>query len=84
MDKVIWAMCTRCDPREGLEILRGCWSGTSDPMNYGSNDTRNARVVIDACKPWSRRDSFPIVVGSSKELDRRIHEKWAHILPPDR
>jgi UbiD family decarboxylase len=83
MDKVIWAMCTRCDPREGLELLRGCWSGTSDPMNYGSGDNRNARVIIDACKPWSRRDSFPITVGSSKELDKRIHEKWAHILPPD-
>jgi UbiD family decarboxylase len=83
MDKVIWAMCTRCDPREGLEILRGCWSGTSDPMNYGGNDTRNARVVIDACRPWSRRDSFPIVVGSSKALDQKIHDKWAHILPPN-
>jgi UbiD family decarboxylase len=83
MDRVIWAMCTRCDPREDLEILRGCWSGTSDPMNYGASDPRNARVVIDACKPWSRRDSFPIAVGSSKELDKRIHEKWAHILPPN-
>src|SRR5262249_30061664 len=25
MDKVIWAMCTRFDPREGMEMLRGCW-----------------------------------------------------------
>jgi len=81
MDRVVWAMCTRCDPREGFEILRGCWTGTSDPMNYGKDDTRNARVVIDACKPWSRRGSFPQVVGSSKELDQRIHAKWAHILP---
>ena len=24
MDKVMWAMCTRFDPREGMEILRGC------------------------------------------------------------
>jgi len=82
MDKVIWAMCTRCDPREGFEILRGCWTGTSDPMNYGGNDTRNARVVIDACKPWSRRDSFPLEARSSQELEKRIREKWAHILPP--
>ena len=36
MDKVIWAICTRCDPREDFEILRGCWTGTSDPMNYGA------------------------------------------------
>src|SRR5207245_9328669 len=25
MDQVVWAMCTRCDPREGMETLRGCW-----------------------------------------------------------
>ena len=31
MDKVIWAMCTRFDPREGMEILRGCWSSVLDP-----------------------------------------------------
>jgi hypothetical protein len=50
-------------------------------MNYGKDDTRNARVLIDACKPWSRRDSFPQVVGSSRELDQRIQARWSHILP---
>ena len=34
MDKVIWAMCTRFDPREGMEVLRGCWSSALDPMAY--------------------------------------------------
>jgi UbiD family decarboxylase len=82
MDKVIWAMCTRFDPREGMEVLRGCWSTVLDPMVYSTEDPRNARVVIDACKPWSRRDSFPLVVRSSKELDERVHQKWKHVLPP--
>src|SRR5213592_809346 len=49
MDQVVWAMCTRFEPREGIEILRGCWSTVLDPMAYGSDDPRNARVVIDAC-----------------------------------
>jgi len=81
MDRVVWAMCTRCDPRDDFEILRGNWTGTSDPMNYGRGDQRNSRVVIDACKPWHRRETFPVEVGSSAELDKRIHERWAHILP---
>ena len=81
MDQVVWAICTRFEPREGIEILRGCWSTVLDPMAYGSDDPRNARVVIDACKPWSRRDTFPIVARSSKELDARIRAKWAHVLP---
>jgi UbiD family decarboxylase len=81
MDKVVWAMCTRCDPREDFEILRGNWTGTSDPMNYGRGDQRNSRVVIDACKPWQRRETFPVAVGSSQDLDKRIHAKWADVLP---
>ena len=50
-------------------------------MAYGSDDPRNARVVIDACKPWWRRESFPRVARASKELDARIRAKWAHVLP---
>jgi len=81
MDQVVWAMCTRFEPREGIEVLRGCWSTALDPMAYGSDDPRNARVVIDACRPWSRRDSFPRVARASKELEHGIRAKWAHVLP---
>jgi 4-hydroxy-3-polyprenylbenzoate decarboxylase len=81
MDKVIWAMCTRCDPREGMEILRGCWSSALDPMAYGTNDPRNARVVIDACKPFGRRDTFPIEVRASQEVEDLVRKKFGAFLP---
>jgi hypothetical protein len=50
-------------------------------MAYASDDPRNARIVIDACRPWSRRGTFPKVARSSKELDDKIRAKWAHVLP---
>ena len=81
MDRVIWAMCTRFDPREGLETLRGCWSSALDPMAYAPDDPRNARVVIDACRPWARRDTFPIEARPSQELDARIRAKFGKDLP---
>jgi 4-hydroxy-3-polyprenylbenzoate decarboxylase len=81
MDKVIWAMCTRCDPREGLEVLRGCWSSALDPMAYSETDPRNARVVIDACKPWSRRNSFPREVRASQEVEDLVRRKFGKFLP---
>ena len=82
INDVIWAMCTRCDPRDDVDIIRGCWSTHLDPMCYDSEtDRRNARVVIDACKPFARRDSFPVVARSSKDLDARIRAKWAADLP---
>lgn len=82
MNDVIWAMCTRVDPREDVEILRGCWSTTLDPTSYlPAHEPRvNARMVIDACRPWARRDTFPKVARSSPELDARIRAKWAKVL----
>src|SRR6201998_299599 len=57
MNEVIWGRCTRFDPREGMEVIRGAWSTALDPMAYSHDDPRNARVVIDACRPWSRRET---------------------------
>jgi hypothetical protein len=46
-------------PDHVVDIVRGSWSTHLDPMCYdGDTDRRNARVVIDACKPFARRDSF--------------------------
>ncbi|HEV3371216.1 MAG TPA: hypothetical protein VG145_01625, partial [Xanthobacteraceae bacterium] len=83
MTRVIWAMCTRFEPREGLEILRGCWSTSLDPMAYSATDPRNARVVIDACTPFGRRATFPQVVRTSPELDQRILAKFRDVLPKE-
>ena len=63
-------------------MLRGCWSTALDPMAYSDDDPRNARIVIDACKPWNRRDTFPLVVRSEQELDERDpRQVRAHVLP---
>jgi UbiD family decarboxylase len=84
INDVIWAMSTRCDPREDVDIISGGWSSALDPMCYdGDTDRRNTRVIIDACKPFRRRDTFPIVARSSKALDDRIRAKWARDLPKD-
>ncbi|MEE8515887.1 MAG: UbiD family decarboxylase [Alphaproteobacteria bacterium] len=81
MSDVVWAMCTRFNPLEDMEMLQGCWSTHLDPMSYGHDDPRNARLVIDACRPWSRRDTFPEVVRPSADLEDRIREKWGDYLP---
>ncbi len=81
MNDVLWSMCTRCDPREGIDILNGCWSTHLDPMSYSHEDPRNSRVVVDACKPFRRRDTFPIVARNSDSLEKRIREKFGNLLP---
>ena len=82
MNEVVWAMCTRFDPRDDVDIINGCWSTHLDPMCYDDEtDRRNSRMVIDACRPFRRRDTFPAVARSSKELDERIRARYAEHLP---
>lgn len=80
MDEVLWALCTRADPMEDIEIIRKCWSSPRDPISYPL-DARvfNSRAIIDACRPWERRDDFPPVARCSAELRRKTLEKWAKL-----
>jgi UbiD family decarboxylase len=82
INDVIWAMSTRVDTREDIDIIEGGWSSALDPMCYdGDTDRRNGRIIVNACKPFRRKDTFPIVARSSKELDARIIAKWKKDLP---
>ena len=42
---------------------------------------RPTGVIIDACIPFRRKKTFPVIARSSKALDDRIREKWAKDLP---
>ncbi|MCL5046290.1 MAG: UbiD family decarboxylase [Actinobacteria bacterium] len=79
-DEVIWAICTRMDPKEDVEVLRRMQASPLDPMAYPS-DVRafNSRMVIDACIPWERRGSFPPVARATPELRNRIWDEWHHL-----
>ena len=81
MDKVVWAICTRCDPKDDVEILKGCWSTHLDPMAYGAKHNLNSRMVIDACKPWDRIADWPETVRNSKGLDEHLQQKFAGAIP---
>ena len=82
INDVIWAMCTRVDAREDIEIIRGGWSSALDPMCYEyDNDRRNTRTIIDACIPWSRRTTFPKVARNSDELEAHVRAKFGKFMP---
>ena len=82
INDVILAMCTRCDPRDQVDIIHGGWSSALDPMCYDlETDKRNSRVVIDACVPFNRKKTFPVIARASKELDGRMRAKWSNELP---
>jgi len=80
IDEVIWALCSRVDPREDVEILTGRWSTPLDPMSYPPESRNlNARIVIDACRPYGRE--FPTVCESPPDYQREIVARWRDRLP---
>lgn len=82
INDVLWAMCTRVDAREDLEIIQGGWSSALDPMCYDyDGDRRNTRTIIDACIPWKRIKTFPKVARNSAGLEAKVREKFAKFMP---
>ncbi len=79
MFDVIWAMATRCDPADDIDVIRKAWSGALDPRKR-AGDNFNSRAIIDACRPFDWRDEFPPVAQSSPELHKKTLEKWGSLL----
>lgn len=79
LNEVIWAMGSRCDPAQDVEITRKCWGSRIDPLT-SSDQYYNSRAVIDACIPYERIKDFPPVAESSPQLRKRIFEKYPDLM----
>ncbi|MCH7543300.1 MAG: UbiD family decarboxylase [Proteobacteria bacterium] len=76
---VTWAMATRCDPDEDIDIIRKAWSGALDPRKR-VGDNFNSRAIVDACRPYEWKDEFPPVAESSPDLKQKTYDKWKDLL----
>ncbi len=77
--EVLWALSTRSDPNEDIEIVRRTWSGPLDPMLRRGVRT-NSRAIIDACRPFEWRDEFPPVARASETLRESVAEKFSDVI----
>jgi hypothetical protein len=39
----------------------------------------NSRAIIDACRPYGRKDSFPVVAESSRQLISDVVARWPEL-----
>jgi 4-hydroxy-3-polyprenylbenzoate decarboxylase len=76
---VIWAMGSRCNPEEDLDILRKNWSSRLDPMTFGKK-LYNSRVIIDACIPYEHREDFPKVAQTSPAYKQEMMKKYGNLI----
>lgn len=78
---VMWAMCTRCDPAQDIDIIRNMWSSPLDPrIPRDAKAWTNSRAIIDATRPYESLKEFPKVARSTPELLERVKTKFADVL----
>jgi 4-hydroxy-3-polyprenylbenzoate decarboxylase len=82
LNRVLWAVVTRCDPAEHVDIIRRCWSNRLDPIAYPEEQRLfSNRMLIDACIPFERFKVFPKVTTTSSELKAQMMAKWPGLFP---
>jgi UbiD family decarboxylase len=76
INDVLWAICSRVDPAESVEILRRCWSGPLDPIIPRDKKGFSSRMIIDACRPYEWMKDFPPAAEIEPELKEALTLKW--------
>jgi 4-hydroxy-3-polyprenylbenzoate decarboxylase len=85
IEQVIWAMTTRGQPHEAIQVLHHCRSNSADTtiplqekLKYkvAPKPLHNSRVLIDACRPleW-QKDWYPLA-SLSPDLRTKLFKKW--------
>ena len=84
LNDVMWAVATRCEPSEQVDIIRNAWSSALDPRIHPdaklAGTTAHSKLIVEACRPFSWRDRFPPTSALSQEELRATEEKWGELL----
>jgi 3-polyprenyl-4-hydroxybenzoate decarboxylase len=84
LEDVMWAVSTRTEPSEDIEIMKKSWGSKADPMLRDHKRPYNSRAIIDACRPFDWIDEFPRVAQASPELLRATRQKWSELFSDPR
>jgi 4-hydroxy-3-polyprenylbenzoate decarboxylase len=79
INDVLWAVCTRCDPKIGMSIIDGFWSSALDPAVPIDSGRTASRMVIDACWPFERLPNVPKTCFIRPEQKDEMLKKWGFI-----
>jgi 4-hydroxy-3-polyprenylbenzoate decarboxylase len=87
LSDVMWAITTRCEPSEQIDIVRNAWSSALDPRIPAEDKARgvtsHSKAIIEACRPFAWMESFPPTSALSHAEAHAIAEKWLEVLQGD-
>jgi len=77
---VLWALATRCEPSDDINILRGMRGTPLDPRlspeKRKNRDYSHSMAIMNACRPWAWKDEFPQTIMNTPKDLAAIKEKW--------
>jgi UbiD family decarboxylase len=77
-NQVMWALSTRCNPSDDIDLLRNTWSTGLDPSQYPPESRPyGSKVLINACKPHRHLKEFPKATLLRREVYERAVSRWA-------
>jgi 4-hydroxy-3-polyprenylbenzoate decarboxylase len=79
-NQVLWAMATRCNPAEDIDILRNTWSTWLDPtQNPPEERPYGSKALINACKEHRYLPVFSKRSRLTREMYDRVAARWTKL-----
>jgi len=76
-DQVIWAMASRCNPIDDIDILRNTWSTWLDPtQNPPEKRPYGSKALINACKEHRHLPVFSKRTALRKAVFEKVAGRW--------
>jgi UbiD family decarboxylase len=80
MDQVIWAMASRCNPIDDIDILRNTWSTWLDPtQNPAEKRPYGSKALINACKEHRHLPVFSKRTALREEVYNAVGARWKEL-----
>lgn len=80
MNQVIWAMGSRCNPVDDIDVLRNTWSTWLDPsQNPPEERPYGSKALINACKEHRYLPVFSKRTKLRKETYDRVASRWQEL-----
>jgi 4-hydroxy-3-polyprenylbenzoate decarboxylase len=77
INQVLWALSTRSNPADDIDLLRKTWSTGLDPSQFPPEmRPYGSKALIDACKPHRHIKDFPVRTMIRKSVHDRVAERW--------
>jgi len=80
MDQVLWAMGTRTNPADDIDILRNTRGSPLDPaQNPPEKRLYGSKALINACKDYRHLKTFPRRTLLRESVYRQVVERWREL-----